>query len=110
MTAENIQITSLGTVDPKEEFFQDHFPGFPILPGVLMIEILKKTAEEHLGGSKLRMTELRNVKYANFLKPGDAWESSLELQKEEAGLFSWKGKLSTQGRIVCTAQFQLQKQ
>ena len=41
-------IAAQGTVPQSAEFFQDHFPDFPVLPGVLMLEILKQTAETYL--------------------------------------------------------------
>jgi 3-hydroxyacyl-[acyl-carrier-protein] dehydratase len=99
--------TEQGAVAEKQEFFQDHFPDFPVLPGVLMIEILSRAAAKHFPQASLRMTELRQVRYANFLKPGDAWESRVELLSGDESLSEWKGQLTSAGRPVCSARFKL---
>lgn len=101
-------ITATGTLSAQEEFLQDHFPDFPVLPGVLMIEILRQTAEKYFE-QPLRLTAVRNVKYSNFLRPGDVWESRMELAAEEGNASQWKGRLLKEGRAVCSAQLTLVK-
>ncbi|MBN1846185.1 MAG: beta-hydroxyacyl-ACP dehydratase [Sedimentisphaerales bacterium] len=59
-----------------EEYLADHFPAFPVLPGVLMIEGLVQTAAmlvrvtNNFQQSMIVLHEARNVKYKSFLKPG----------------------------------------
>ncbi len=101
-----------GTIAADQEFFQDHFPGFPVLPGVLMLEIFRRHAEKYFrqktAAAVCRFVEIRNVRYSNFLKPGDAWESRLELVSEASGLSEWKGQLLSGGQAICSAKFKLQ--
>ena len=102
-------LTVRGQVVPSEEFFQDHFPGFPVLPGVLMIEILRQSAAQYYPQADLRLAEIKNVRFANFLKPGQAWESRLEFLSGDENLSEWKGQLLSDGKPVCSARFKLQK-
>lgn len=106
---EEKKLTVQGRVGQNEEFFQDHFPGFPVLPGVLMIEILRQSAKHYFPDVFLRLGEVRNVRFANYLKPGDAWESRVELLSGDENLSDWKGQLTSEGRPVCSARFKLQK-
>jgi 3-hydroxyacyl-[acyl-carrier-protein] dehydratase len=102
-------LTVQGQIESGEEFFQDHFPGFPVLPGVLMIEILRQSAKHYFPEACLRLAEMRNVRFANFLRPGDKWESRVEFLGGDENLSEWKGQLSSNGRPVCSARFKLQK-
>ena len=45
-------IAACGRIPKESEFFKDHFPGFPVLPGVLALEMLKQTAERYLESLK----------------------------------------------------------
>lgn len=103
-----MELITQGTVSENEEFFQDHFPDFPVLPGVLMIELLKKSAERQFPEAVLKLAEIRNVRYAQFLKPGDPWESKVELIRGDQNASEWKGQLFSAGRAVCSARFKLQ--
>lgn len=73
-----------------------------------MIEILRQTAERYFQ-KPLRISALKNVKYSNFLRPGDQWESRMELTAEDEDLSHWKGRLLKEGRPVCSAQLTLRK-
>ena len=73
------------TYHPEEEFFQDHFPGFPVVPGVLIMESLAQLAGKLIGYSVLQtrgdwpfpiLSMMNNVKFRKFIPPGT--EISLE--------------------------------
>jgi 3-hydroxyacyl-[acyl-carrier-protein] dehydratase len=59
-----------------EEYLADHFPGFPVMPGVLMLEAMTQAsawlvrASEDFQNSMVVLKEARNVKYGNFVEPG----------------------------------------
>ena len=59
-----------------EEYLADHFPGFPVMPGVMMVESLVQTAgwllryTEDFAYSTVLLKEARAVKFSNFVKPG----------------------------------------
>ena len=105
------RISVQGSVPQSAEFFQDHFPDFPVLPGVLMLEILKQTAERYLqsrdGLPKLarsHLLEVQNAKFAHFLKPGDEWQSHLELLNQSENQIACRGTLSSKDRIAASAK------
>lgn len=99
-------VSARGTVSAEEEFFQDHFPDFPVLPGVLMLEILRRSALQEAPPDSWRISEIRNVKYSNFLKPGEQWEAQLQVSEENRKM-DCRGKLLKEGQPVCSAQFTL---
>ena len=65
-------IAASGVVPTEAEFFKDHFPGFPVLPGVLALEMLKQSAEAYLkkyAGEKsfFQLKTLKAVKFSQYL-------------------------------------------
>jgi 3-hydroxyacyl-[acyl-carrier-protein] dehydratase len=69
-------ITAVKNVSMAEEYLADHFPGFPVLPGVLMLEAMIQAgawlirATEDFAHSTILLQEARNVKFASFVEPG----------------------------------------
>jgi len=86
-----------------EEYLADHFPGFPVLPGVLMIEAMTQTAAWYLRLSQgmrhpvVTLKQASHVRFGHFVIPGDVLVMELSLTKEdrELGEASFRGK----GRI-----------
>ena len=71
-----------------EEYLADHFPSFPVMPGVLMLEALVEAAAwlwratsqfEH---SVIVLREAKNVKYGTFMQPGRKMEFTVEVLKD----------------------------
>ena len=92
--------------EAEADYFQDHFPKFPVLPGVLALEILRRAAEDFLGG-RWRISRLSRVRFSGYLRPGDEWEAQLHPVKENERE-GWKGVLTTNGRTAVQAQFFLE--
>ncbi len=70
------RIRALKNVSVAEEYLADHFPGFAVLPGVMMLETLVQ-AGRHLLESEGQpgpwiLAEARNVRYGNMVRPGQA--------------------------------------
>lgn len=72
-----------------------------------MLEILKQSAERYFPNAALRLAEIRHVRFASFLKPGEAWESRVDLVSGDENFSEWKGQLSCAGKPVCSARFKL---
>jgi 3-hydroxyacyl-[acyl-carrier-protein] dehydratase len=78
-------------VSLAEEYLADHFPTFPVLPGVLMLEALTQAAAwvMHLGGgfrcSMAVLKEARNVKYGAFVAPGNLLRVEVEITGRPGG-------------------------
>lgn len=105
-------ISMSGRVPEGAEFFQDHFPEFPVLPGVLALEILRQTAESYLKattGADLKSVfeKMEAVKFSSYFKPGDAWESRVTFSAQEDGETIWNGKLLKDTKPACSARFKL---
>lgn len=102
-------VAASGVIPADEEFFQDHFPGFPVLPGVLALEMLRQCAERYYElvspglTRSLRVKKIRQVKFRDYLKPGASWEANLELQSEIEATSTWKASLSHEGKVALQA-------
>lgn len=70
------RIVTLKQVTAGEEYLQDHFPTFPILPGVMMVEALVQAsrllAEQEGLGRRLVLGSARGIKYGAMVRPGEA--------------------------------------
>ncbi|MFK7960767.1 MAG: 3-hydroxyacyl-[acyl-carrier-protein] dehydratase FabZ [Phycisphaerales bacterium] len=78
------RIVTLKQVTAAEEYLQDHFPGYPILPGVFMLESMVQAARTLLdrpGGPRLVLGRVRNVKYGAMVRPGDALVVEITVRK-----------------------------
>ena len=81
------RIVAVKALSLAEEYLADHFPRFPVLPGVLMIEALVQAsawlvrATEDYAHSMLLLAEARNVTYKSFVSPGQLLELSVELKE-----------------------------
>jgi 3-hydroxyacyl-[acyl-carrier-protein] dehydratase len=73
----------------KEDYLADHFPLFPVMPGVLMLEAMYQAAAwliratDDFEHSVIRLKEARNIKYSDFVIPGQTLQVSAEIQKRE---------------------------
>ena len=108
-------ITACGRIPEDSEFFKDHFPGFPVLPGVLALEMLKQTAERYLEsvpGSEGRhyfLKQIRATRFTKYLRPGDEWESRLTLTQTVGEETTWDAKLFFKGEVAVSAKLTLAK-
>jgi 3-hydroxyacyl-[acyl-carrier-protein] dehydratase len=79
-------IVTIKQVSSAEEYLQDHFPSFPVLPGVLMIEAIVQAArrllEPRVVGRRLVLGAVRALKYGRFVRPGEALRVEVTVHKE----------------------------
>jgi len=81
------RITTTKSVTLSEEYLDDHFPRFPVLPGVLMLEAMTQACAwlirvtDDFSHSIVTLKEARNVKYARFVKPGETLTIKAALKK-----------------------------
>ena len=71
------RIVAVKHVSMAEEYLADHFPTFPVLPGVLMVETMVQAARRMLAGrgdARLVLGEVRALRFGNFVRPGEALE------------------------------------
>jgi len=94
-----------------EEYLADHFPGFPVMPGVLMLETLVQAGAwllrltEDYRHSMIVLRDARNVKYGTFMDPGHRMEVKVELvERTETGA-TFKGTGNKDGQSTVNARF-----
>jgi len=81
-----------------EEYLADHFPRFPVMPGVLMLQVLTEAASwlwRSTTGYKhsvIVLREVKNVKYGHFLQPGRRLNVSVDMMKHDEAWATFKGK------------------
>jgi 3-hydroxyacyl-[acyl-carrier-protein] dehydratase len=97
-----------------EEYLADHFPRFPVMPGVLMLQALTEAgawlwrASGGFGHSIISLREAKNVKYGSFMQPGHRLDLSVEVVKIEGAWATFKGKGANEtGQPTVSAHFTL---
>ncbi len=95
LESEADRLRAVKVVTRAEEYLQDHFPGFPVLPGVFMLESMVQAARCMLaprGNRRLVLGEVKALKYGAMVRPGDRLEIEVTLMKPgENGAFVIKG-------------------
>ena len=92
--AEENRIVAVKKVLPGDEYLKDHFPTFPIMPGVLMLETMVQAASELLSsdGDRLVLGAVKSVKYGAMVRPNDELTVEIEVKKQnEDGSVTLKG-------------------
>lgn len=117
VTREPERIVAVKHVTLAEEYLADHFPTFPVLPGVLMLEAMVQAARVLLDDridDRLVLGEVRALKYGSMVRPGEALEVEVTLGKpmDEPGHFACRGTgrvlrdgEAVSGETACSGRF-----
>src|SRR6202030_3502059 len=98
-----------------EEYLADHFPTFPVMPGVLMLQALVESAawllrlSEDFQHSVIVLREAKNVKYGTFMQPGKQMKREVELAGLDGTTATFKGKGEVGGVSTVSARFTLDR-
>jgi UDP-3-O-[3-hydroxymyristoyl] N-acetylglucosamine deacetylase/3-hydroxyacyl-[acyl-carrier-protein] dehydratase len=105
------RIVGIKNVTINEPFFQGHFPGHPIMPGVLIVEAMAQVGGMLLmggitdpGSKVVYFTSLNNVKWRRPVKPGDQLRFELELLQVRGTMAKMHGVAKVDGEVVCEAE------
>jgi 3-hydroxyacyl-[acyl-carrier-protein] dehydratase len=96
-----VRITTVKCLSMGEEYLADHFPRFPVMPGVLMLEAMIEAgawlvrASEDFSHSIVTLAKARNVRYSDFVQPG----RTLMVTAEIVDLGHREAQLKTQGTV-----------
>src|SRR5437868_3457567 len=107
-----VRITGVKRLRPDEDYLKDHFPRFPVMPGVLMLEaafqagaMLVRQSEGFLHPVVV-LKEARNIKYSDFVTPGKELVVTAEILKQDQTTTTLKvqgtidGNVAVMGRLV----------
>ena len=109
-------ISTIKNVSLAEEYLQDHFPGFSVLPGVLMVEAMVQScawlsrATDDFAFSTILLKQARAVKFNNFLKPGETLAVTATLKKNEDNTASFQASGTVGDVSAVSAKLVLSKQ
>jgi 3-hydroxyacyl-[acyl-carrier-protein] dehydratase len=101
------------TLTGNEDFFKGHFPGNPIMPGVLLQEALFQTGAAFMALSNNDkespglgvVTRVQNAKFKNMVRPGDILEMEVELTEAISNASYMKGTTRVLGKVVLVIEF-----
>jgi UDP-3-O-[3-hydroxymyristoyl] N-acetylglucosamine deacetylase / 3-hydroxyacyl-[acyl-carrier-protein] dehydratase len=107
---EGKHVVGIKNVTINEPFFQGHFPGHPIMPGVLIVEAMAQVGGMLMLGSLedpsafvVYFTSLDNVKFRKPVKPGDQLRFELDVVQKRGPLLKMHGVARVEGEVVCEA-------
>jgi 3-hydroxyacyl-[acyl-carrier-protein] dehydratase len=109
------KITAVKNLSLAEEYLADHFPGFPVMPGVLMLEAMTQAgawlirASEDFAHSTVVLQEARNVKFANFLQPGQTLTITAEILDQDERQTRLKTSGHVDGSLNVSARLVLER-
>jgi 3-hydroxyacyl-[acyl-carrier-protein] dehydratase len=107
-------ITATKNLSLAEEYLADHFPGFPVMPGVLMLETLVQAGgwlirhSEQFGPSTILLKEARALKFNSFVSPGKTLTVSLNVKKHEGRHWDMQGTGTIDGASAVSARLTLE--
>ncbi len=98
------ELTALTNVTMNEEFFQGHFPGNPVMPGVLIVEALAQGCEVLLDNdrSALKLSQIKKARFREMVKPGD--QLTIKVKRKLKDEFIFKTEAYIQDKLVCSAE------
>jgi 3-hydroxyacyl-[acyl-carrier-protein] dehydratase len=110
-----VRLTAIKNVALTEEYLADHFPEFPVLPGVFMLEASTQAAawllrlSEDYAHSIICLKEAKNVKYADFVPPGHTLRVEVSIIKQDERLATVKVEGRTGDRPTLSGRLVLER-
>jgi 3-hydroxyacyl-[acyl-carrier-protein] dehydratase len=106
-------IRGIKAVTYNEQFFQGHFPGRPVMPGVLMVEamaqtgaiLISKSLDVDVERNAVFFMSVDGAKFRRPVVPGDLLEMRADVQFARRGIFKFKGEAYVKGQRAAEAVF-----
>jgi len=106
------RVVAIKALAYNEEFFRDHFPGMPILPGAMILEGFVQAVRHCLasregGNDRWTLDEVGGMRFNRFAVPGEVLRLEADFDREEDGVVWFKCKASVDDTGVCRLRFAL---
>lgn len=104
-----VSIEARMSLPAGEELFQDHFPGFPVVPGVLLTEMMAQAAGKCLNAQRLprglaMLGEIRNARFRAWVRPGELIHLHATIETARDAFAVARCHAMVDGRKVCSAE------
>ncbi len=112
---EGVRIRAVKALSLAEEYLQDHFPRFPVMPGVLMLEAMFQAAAwlvrktEDFSHAIVELKEAKNVKFQGFVTPGQLLTVTAEILKQDDRSTTLKTQGTVEGKETVSARLVLER-
>ena len=102
-------IRTEATVPTASTIFEGHFPGYPLMPGVLLIETMAQTSgwllmALHKFTRMAFFASVKEAKLRSFVTPGQSLAASAKLVHDGSGFAVTKAEIRSDGKLVCNAE------
>jgi 3-hydroxyacyl-[acyl-carrier-protein] dehydratase len=102
-------IKAVKTFASGEEFFRDHFPGSPVVPGVLLTEMMAQAAgkclnAENISRGMAMLAQIKSASFRDWVLPDQTATISCEIRSSRPQFATASGKVDVQDRKVCSAE------
>ena len=110
----NKRVVGVKCVTANEDFFVGHFPGHPVMPGVLILEALAQASAimaltsmppEKRAGKVIYFMSIDGAKFRKPVVPGDRLELHCEMLRSKASLMKTRGEAKVDGQVVAEGEF-----
>jgi 3-hydroxyacyl-[acyl-carrier-protein] dehydratase len=106
-------IVGIKCVTVNEPFFQGHFPGYPVMPGVLIIEaiaqtgavLMSKSLDVDVAGKTILFMSVDNCRFRAPVRPGDVVRMLVEVTRHRGDIFKFKGQALVGDRLAAECEF-----
>ena len=109
------KIVAVKNLSLAEEYLQDHFPGFPVMPGVLILESIVQAGawllrySNDFAYSTTLLKQAKAVRYKSFVSPGDTLRIECQIKSNEGNIYEIKGTGFVGETNVCNAKLYLEQ-
>jgi 3-hydroxyacyl-[acyl-carrier-protein] dehydratase len=106
-------IVGIKCVTANEPFFQGHFPGNPVMPGVLIIEalgqsggvLMSKSLNADVSGKTIFFISVDNCRFRHPVRPGDVLRLHVDVLKHRSDLFKFRGRAMVGHKLAAECEF-----
>ncbi|MGM0486552.1 MAG: 3-hydroxyacyl-ACP dehydratase FabZ family protein [Planctomycetota bacterium] len=113
--AEGEHIVAIKVLTLSEEYLHDHFPRFPVMPGVMILEAMYQASawlirkSEDFAHTMVVLREVRNAKFSAFVKPGRGLVIRATVTKQTETTTTLKAEATVEGEMIVTARLVLDR-